>query len=206
MNRSKHGLAFVAMILLFAAPGMAQDPQVQQASTSPEEAAMMQAWMAYMTPSHAHEHLAKQAGEWEHSLKMWMQPGAPPMESTATSRSTVIMGGRYLSEDFTGNVMGMPFEGHAMIGYDNAKQQFFSTWIDNMGTGLMVGWGTMNEADHSLTFTGTFIDPMDKKEKPFRQVLKHVADDHVIMEMYVPTPDGSGEFKSMEIHSMKKSS
>jgi hypothetical protein len=32
----------------------------------------------------------------------------------------------------------MPFEGISTLGYDNAKKTFFSTWIDNMGTGMMV--------------------------------------------------------------------
>ena len=78
------------------------------------------------------------------------------------------------------------------------------SWIDNMGTGLMVGWGAPE--GNKITFSGTFVDPMDGSEKPFRSVTTHVDADHAIMEMYVPAPDGSGEFKNMEIHSYRKTS
>ncbi len=33
--------------------------------------------------------------------------------------------------------MGMPFEGMGIDGYDNLAKQYVSTWVDNMGTGIM---------------------------------------------------------------------
>jgi hypothetical protein len=33
-----------------------------------------------------------------------------------------------------------------------------------------------------------------------------VDDNHMIMEMYMPAPGGGGEFKTMEIHSYRKTS
>jgi hypothetical protein len=195
---TKRVFALLGVLALFAAPARAQEP-------SAEQAAMMQAWMAYMTPGDAHQSLAKHAGEWTHTVTWWMEPGAPSQESTATSKSEMIMGGRYLSESFTGNMMGMPFEGHGLTGYDNARKKFFSVWIDNMGTGLMTGWGDYDEATKSLTITGEFVDPVTGEDKPYRQVMKAVSDDHMIMEMYVPATDGT-EYKSMEIHSLRKTS
>ena len=34
--------------------------------------------------------------------------------------------------------MGMPFNGLSLEGYDNAKKEFTSIWIDNMGTGTSI--------------------------------------------------------------------
>lgn len=192
--------ALALCLLLAAVPARAQQDQ-----GSAEEQAMMQAWMAYMTPGAPHAELAKGVGEWNHTLKMWMAPDATPTESTATSKSEMILGGRYLAEQVTGDMMGMPFEGHALTGYDNAKKKYFTAWIDNMGTGLMTGWGDWDEATTSITFRGEFTDPTDGQDKPYRQVVKRVSDDHRIMEMYMLAPDGT-EFKSMEIHSFKKTS
>jgi len=195
---TKRVFALLGVLVLFAAPARAQEP-------SAEEAAMMQAWMAYMTPGDAHQSLAQHAGEWNHTVSWWMAPGAPAQESTATSTSEMILGGRYLAEHFSGNMMGMPFEGHGLTGYDNARKKYFSAWIDNMGTGLMTGWGDYDEAAKSLTITGQFVDPMTGEDKPYRQVMKAVSDDHMIMEMYMPAPDGT-EYKAMEIHSLRKTS
>ncbi len=193
--------AFVLLgaLSLVAAPAFAQGDQEPSAE-------QMAAWMAYMTPGPAHQELAKSAGEWNHTMQMWMAPGTPATEMTATSEGEMLLGDRYLVEHFHGDMMGMPFEGHALTGFDNAKQQYFSAWIDNMGTGLMVGWGAADPATQTVTLTGTFVDPADGQEKPFRQVMRRVDDNHHIMEMYMPAPDGSGEFKSMEIHSLRKTS
>ena len=185
-------IVLLGVLSLLAAPARAQEPSQEE----------MAAWMAYMTPGEPHAELANNAGEWNHTLSMWMQPGTPATEATARSEGEMILGGRYLVERFEGNMMGMPFEGHALTGYDNAKKKFFSAWIDNMGTGLMTGWGDWDAATNSLTISGTFVDPMDGMDKPYRQVMKRVNDDHTIMEMYVPGPDGA-EYKNMEIHSLR---
>jgi len=201
MMTAKRVLALLGVFTLLAVPARAQDQQ-----GSADEAAMMQAWMAYMTPGEPHQHLAKTVGEWNHTVTMWMAPGAPPTESTATSTGQMILGGRYLTESFTGNMMGMPFEGHALTGYDNAKKKYFSAWVDNMSTGLMTGWGDWDEASKSLTITGEFVDFTTGGNTPYRQVLKWVDDNHTIMEMYVPAPGGGPEYKNMEIHSLRKTS
>jgi hypothetical protein len=183
-----------AALLVLGAPALAQDA----------DEAGMAAWQAYMTPGEAHGHMAEMAGEWRHEVTAWMAPGTDPMKGEGTSKSEMVLGGRYLVETFSGSMMGMPFEGRGTYGYDNAKQQAFMTWVDNMGTGVMVGWG--EPAGNKMTFSGTFVDPADGEEKPFRSVVTHVSPDHGIMEMYVPAPDGSGEFKSMEMHSYRKTS
>jgi hypothetical protein len=133
-----------------------------------------------------------------------MEPGAPPQEAAATSVSESVLGGRYLVEEMSGMMMGMPFEGRGTFGYDNAKDQYFMSWIDNMGTGMMVGWGSLE--GNTVTYTGTFVDPATGEDQPFRSVVTDVDPNHMIMEMYVPAPDGSGEFKNMEIHSYRQTS
>ena len=143
------------------------------------------------------------AGEWRQELTFWMAPGGEAQQATSTSTVEAILGGRYLSEEMTGTMMGMPFEGRGTFGYDNAKDQHFMTWVDNMGTGLMVGWG-VPEGENKVTYSGTFVDPATGADKPFRSVVTEVDANHMIMEMYVPAPDGSGEFKNMEIHSYRE--
>ena len=39
-------------------------------------------------------------------------------------------------------MMGMPFTGHGMRGYDNVSGKYWSTWNDSMSTGMMVSEGT----------------------------------------------------------------
>ncbi len=173
-------------------------------SQEPDSAMMMQKWQQYMTPGPAHQELAKHVGDWTWELTSWPTPGAPAQKSSGTMSARTIMGGRYLVEDWNGTAMEMPFEGQAITGYDNAKGKYFSTWVDNFGTGVMTSWGTRDDASRTMTMSGTFTDPMTGKDQTTRSVGREVDDDHFTFEMYGPGPDGK-EFKTMEIHAMRKS-
>jgi hypothetical protein len=169
-----------------------------------DSAAMMAQWQAYMTPGPPHARLASVAGDWTWNSTFWMAPGAPEEKSEGTMTAQAVMDGRYLIEQWKGTVMGGPFEGRALNGYDNAKKQHFSVWIDNMGTGVMTSWGGYDESGDTMTMKGSFIDPMTGKEQSSRSVMRHVDDDHFIMEMFGPGPDGK-EYKTMELHAYRKS-
>jgi hypothetical protein len=96
----------------------------------------------------------------------------------------MILGGRYQESTNTGSFNGMPFEGISTVGYDNAKKKYVSTWVDNMGTGIMYLEGTWNNATRMGVFTGTAIDPMTGKECNIRQTLKIIDENTQEMEMF----------------------
>lgn len=171
-------------------------------SQTDKQAAEEKAWNEYMTPGNVHKMLEKSNGEWNEEMTMWMEPGAEPTKSTATAINKMILGGRYQHSTHTGTVMGMPFEGIGITGYDNAKKMYISTWIDNLGTGIMYSEGKWNDANKSVEYTGTAVDPVSGKELKIRQVIKTVDDNTETMEMFT-TRDGK-EFKSMEIKMTRK--
>lgn len=160
---------------------------------------MQKAWMAYSTPGESHQHLAKCDGDWKAAVTHWMMPGDEGMKSDGSCTNKMIMGGRYQMTEFKGNFMGMPFEGMGLLAYDNAKKVFISTWVDNMGTGIMNMQGPWDAKTNSITFKGLMVDPMTGKDCKVREIFKMVDDNKQVMEMYAPTPDGKGEFKTMEI-------
>jgi hypothetical protein len=45
---------------------------------------------------------------------------------------------------------------------------------------------------------------MSGQEKTSRSVMRHVDENHFILEMFGPGPDGK-EFKTMELHAFRKS-
>jgi len=164
-----------------------------------DSATMMKNWMDYMTPGEPHAILAKSEGEWTSVNTMWMQPDAPPTVTEGSCKNKMIMGGRYLLSENTGNFNGMPFEGVATTGYDNMKKVFFNTWIDNFGTGVMTSEGTYDSTTKTISFTGKMMDPMTGKEISFRETFAMPDDNTQIMEMFGPRPDGKGEYKNMNI-------
>lgn len=170
-----------------------------------DSATMMKNWMAYSTPGDMHKLIASWNGTWNGEVTMWHAPGAPPQTSKSTAANKTVLGGRYQVSNHTGSMMGMPFEGMSTLAYDNAKKVFISTWIDNMGTGLMKLEGPWDEASKSITFTGKCVDPASGtgQEMNIREVYRIIDDRAHVMEMYGPGPDGK-EFKMMEIKMTKK--
>jgi len=167
----------------------------QQGEMSAEQQAMMAAWQEAMTPGPEHAHLAEMAGDWKLEVTMWEEPGAEPSKSTATAKRTM-MWDRVLVEEVEGNMMGMPFKGQGMTGYDNVADEYWGTWTDNMSTGVMTSTGTWDEESGTATFWGTTTDPMSGEEMKVKSVLKP-SQDKEVMEMYM-VHDGQ-EMKTMEI-------
>ncbi len=44
------------------------------------------------------------------------------------------------------------FEGMSLMGYDNAKKVFMSSWVDNMGSGIMQMEGTWDPNTKTINF------------------------------------------------------
>lgn len=163
----------------------------------------MQKWMEYMTPGDMQKMLEGGAGTWKATMTMWMEPGAEPMKADASSTAEMILGGRYLQSKYKGDMMGMPFEGMALEGYDNAAKVFVSSWVDNMGTGMMYMTGTWNASSKQINYKGKMVDPMTGNWIDYRQDVTFNSDGTVKMEMYGPDKSGK-EFKNMEINMVKQ--
>ena len=110
----------------------------------------------------------------------------------------MIMDGRFLIMEYEGDFMGMPFKGLGIEGYDNLKQKHVQTWVDSLGTMVMVSEGSCSNGGKVRTVSSEFMDPMTGRMTKARQVLTVKSDDEHLWEMYTSMPDGS-EFKVMEI-------
>lgn len=167
-----------------------------------DSAAMMKAWMDYMTPGEMHKWMATTDGAWKGEMKSWNSPDAPPEISTVTATNKMVMGGRYQQQNYKGTMMGQPFEGTGWLAYDNSKKKFINNWIDNMGTGIMMMEGTMDEGTKTITLEGEMRDAATGKDNKIRQVLKFPDANTHTMEMYCEIK--GKEQKMMEITMTRK--
>ncbi len=158
---------------------------------------MMKAWMEYATPGENHKAMGNLVGTWDTTIKSYMDPAAPT-EQKGTSTFEVAMDGRYLVEKAEGNFMGMPFHGMGIYGYDNGLKTYVSTWVDNMGTGIMHGKGESTDGGKTINWKSKAYDAMTKKEQDYRSTMHMMSADQYHFEMYGPGPDGK-EAKMMEI-------
>jgi hypothetical protein len=88
---------FVCTMLLvlaaFAVPAFAGGDK--KAAQPPATDPGMQAMMAAMSPGEHHEHMKQLTGNHTYTMKMWMDPSAPPQESTGKRSAQMILGGRF---------------------------------------------------------------------------------------------------------------
>jgi len=90
----------------------------------------------------------------------------------------------------------MMFNGMGIIGHDNVKGEYISTWIDNLNTSMMQSNGRYDAATKTITENGQFFCPMKNAAVKAESQLRFVDADHLTYTMY----DITGEkYTSMEI-------
>ena len=193
-------ITLTMMVFLLGSAGFSLSGQQ---AVDDQQKQMMEKWMKFATPGEPHKFLEKQVGEWEMVSKMWMKPGDPPSESKGSASGKMILGGRYLKTVHKGFVSGMPFEGINIGGYDNHLKEYFSIWIDNMGTGIMFSKGNLDKTGKILTEVAEIDDFMTGQKMKARSVTTCINADKLFMEMYMIGPDGK-EFKSVEVTYIRK--
>lgn len=180
------------------APTPAKSEQAKP--VSPEE--IQAAWQEYMATGANHELMARASGKWKETITLWSAPGAEPTINEANCFIQMIYEGRYQESVHNGTFNGMPFEGRGFMAYDNAAGKFYSTWIDNMSTGIMQTSGSFDSKNLRLELRGEVVDPVTKKISKIREVIYFKADNEQLHETYT-TPAGGKEYKSMEIRMVR---
>lgn len=152
----------------------------------------MAEWMAAGQPNEHHEAIAMMAGDF--NVEMWFQMGSsePKQESTGEAHSEWMLDGRYLgthfNSQFSMGTVEVSFEGHAVMGYDNINEHYFSGWIDSMSTGLFTEKGQMSDDGKTITLHGSMNTPAGVK-----MTTKHIytiySDDKYTMEFW-EAPEG----------------
>jgi len=164
--------------------------------------AMMEIYKKLGTPGPQHRLLATMAGNWTTKTNACMEPGKPPVESTGTSEQKMILGGRFLQQEFTGEMMGGTFSGIGLTGYDNHTKKYVSTWMDSMGTGILYFEGTASADGKIITQESRYDDPI-KGPMKWRSVTKIVGDNTHEFVMFGADKTGKEE-KMMEITYARK--
>ncbi len=164
--------------------------------------AMMEVYKKVGTPGPAHKLFAGLEGSWITKTKSWMEPGKPPMESSGTCEQKLLYGGRYLKQEYTGDMMGETFEGINILGYDNHAKKYLSVWLDSMSTSIYFFEGTASRDGRTITQEARYDDPV-KGPTVWRSVTK-IRDDNTLEFVMYLTPKRGKEEKVMEMTVTRK--
>ncbi|HRI38721.1 MAG TPA: DUF1579 domain-containing protein [Nitrospira sp.] len=179
---------------LAVAPGFANEKKHNKPM---DPQAMMELWKQAAQPGEPHKLFATLAGSWTTTTKEWMEPGKPPTESTGTADMKMLLDGRFLYQEYNGQMMGQPFNGIGIDAYDNMTKKYVTAWMDSMGTGIFIMEGTASADGKTITLKGSHPEPGGGK-MTHRAVWKIIDADNQTFDMY-GTHHGGKEMKVMEI-------
>jgi hypothetical protein len=180
-------------------------PEVKRRSEAPlvDQAEMERRMEMAGRPGAGHKALEAFVGEWDAEVKCWMDPGSEPEVTRGKARVAWILNGRFLREEFEGEMMGKPFKGIHLVGYDNMKQTFNSTWINDASTSMFTTEGEADSSYKTITLNGLASCPVTGREDiPTRVVITAQDRDQHRLEMF---DDSEGKhIRTMEITYTRK--
>lgn len=187
--------------------GMAYQPAMaaegpsagDQAEMAEEQKAVQARMEEFMTPNANHAVLKEYEGKWKAQVKFWMDPAGDPEISEGTVDAQMIMDGRFLEQKFNGTMMGQPYEGRGLYGYDNQRKEFTVLWFDSFSTGIMTGTAKYDPSTKIMTEDGSMSCPItNEAHRKYRASTTWKDVDTYVYESYMKDTEGK-EFKGMEI-------
>jgi hypothetical protein len=143
---------------------------------------------AAKAPSKELESVYEGLGTWNATIKM-SGAGAPASEEKGIEKVVPICVGKWVWCDFNGTMMGGPFEGHGITGYDPIEKKYVSFWIDSMTANHMKTTGTYDAAKKAFTFDGTCKE--GGKTMTVHQVMTQPDPNTRILNMTFKEPSGT---------------
>src|SRR5262245_8399739 len=191
----------VAAVSFTAGRVFSQDAKQGDKPMSPEDMQKMMDEMA--KPVKQNEQIAATAGAWESDVSMWMQPGAEPTKSKGSMTAKSVCNGLWLLGEHHGEMMGKPFDGLEIFGYDKERKQYFGVWVCSMGTTPEVVWGTSDDDGKTITLTGSETTCCGMTYTP-KWVIKNVDADHSTFEHWSKMAGTADFVREMEIKSTRR--
>ncbi|HEX4825239.1 MAG TPA: DUF1579 domain-containing protein [Candidatus Polarisedimenticolaceae bacterium] len=196
------GATAIAMAQGTPAPPRKVPPpkQTKPAPAAPEATPQTpdEKWKEAATPGEAHKVLENYLGRWKAHIVSRIDPNRPSEETDGTSEGTPLMGGRFVQVVHKATLMGQPFEGMMLIGYDNMAKKYVGEWIDNMGTSFIHYDGSYDKRIKRIMMGAHIVDPMTRQPLKIRSVTAFVDPNNWTYEEFA-TPTGGREWQTLKI-------
>ena len=129
-----------------------------------------------------HKRLGELAGTWNVSVRYII--GDKQQEGKATCEAKMILGGRFLQQEYTSQFQGQPFHVLQILGYDNARKKSIEIMMDTMGTSVLHNEGTVSDDGKVITNSGESLDPQTGKPYKLRTVTTIIDHDNFTLEWF----------------------
>lgn len=179
-------------------PAAATQIPAEQAAVKLTPQQMKELMLKNSLPGDNHKLLEKFVGNWSYEVRWWKDEGAEPEIGKGSISAKLILGKRFVEQQYRGTMSGQPFEGLSILGYDNAKNEYTSLWLDNTSTGVMSGKGKYDPGTKLYSEKGNLSCPVSGAETSYRATTKWNDDNTFVYEIFNSGLDGK-EYRSLEV-------
>jgi hypothetical protein len=190
-----------------AAPPIARPVHTQSrdaAAARADMAAMMEKAKKYTQPGEHHKLLERFVGTWEVETRFFMNGQPTPPDKGMTVCGWLVPG-RWLKAESTGTMMGRPSQAFMLLGYDNFKQSYVTTWVSSIDTAMTHSEGDVDPGGQALISYGTLDEYLTgEHDKMVKYVWRFVTKDRLVLEVH-DLPIGEKNTKVVEFTYNRKS-
>lgn len=198
----------IVLLATFTLVGLAGCASKQSSSTmDPAAQAMadMETYMKSGMPGEMHKKMAEGVGNWTTTNTMWMDPNSAPTVAQGTATTRMSMDGRFAITEVNCPMGEMgTMNGMSVMGYDNVRQKFVGTWIDNMNSGMMHGVGTPSMGGNRIEWVYTYSCPITNSQRTMREIHTRPDKNTLIIESFANDPRTNVEMKCMRMEAKRK--
>jgi hypothetical protein len=175
---------------------------VNAAKNDAQATANAKAIESAMTPGEGQKKLTPMVGTFNVKIRTWVSPTSAPVESSAVSVGTWVLGGRYVQNMLAGAVGDVPFSGIGYMAYDNTAKMYQAAWMDTGSTAMTWYKGKLDASGKSATMKATELNPVTGKPTPVELRLTIAPNGNHVTEMW-GMGLGAKMFKMMELQYTK---
>jgi hypothetical protein len=191
----QHIVTLAAAALGLANPAFAQDAGKPMAAKS---AAVARAMDNAMTPGDYQKRLEPMIGSFDVRVLIWVDPGKPPIESSASAVSVWVLGNRFVQTMLVGGPSADAFNAIGYIGYDNAAKQYQAAWMDDGSTAMTLYTGGFSADGKSATVKASVTNASTGKPTPLELRMSLGANGGHVTQLW-GMGFGTKMFKMMEL-------
>lgn len=169
--------------------------QEKKKAEQPDQKQIQKMFEEFAKPGKEHKNFKRLVGRWSCAVTSYYPDPSKPQKTKGNAVFRLLLGGRYMQQNFRGMMDGKRFQGIGVSGFDNAKKKYVGTWIDNSSTSIMHSEGTYDPKTQTMTEVGTSSSPIGPMK--MKMVTKYESNDKFHFTMYMLA--GQGEQKIMEI-------
>jgi hypothetical protein len=143
-------------------------------------------------PTAGQQCLAAFVGSWRGSSKLWLDPNAPPDETTLELHAELVLGGRWLRIAYRGMAFGKPHGSEMLVGYHKDAGQYELAWIDSSHTGSAIMFSTGKPKERGVVdVLGSYAE--GEQRWGWRTRLHMLPSGELALDAFNISPDGVEE-------------